>query len=256
MRARCHVEEIRKDREAIIVTEIPYQVNKARMQERIAELVRDKRIEGIADIRDESDRHGMRVVIELRRDASSDVVLNQLYRFSELQTSFGVNMLALDDGQPRLMNLKELLAVFVQFREEVITKRTRSNWARRATGAILAGLAVAVANIDEVIALIAPRRTPHRARTVDGAGLAREGRGAAGGADRRSAQFHRRRRHHQADRRTGQSHPRHPLAAPHRARPRRNRRGSEEAQRGDQDYLDILRSRPRVLGIVKSELER
>ena len=101
MRARCAVEEIRKDREAIIVTEIPYQVNKARMQERIAELVRDKRIEGISDIRDESDRHGMRVVIELKRDASSEVVLNQLYRFSELQTSFGVNMLALNNGRPR-----------------------------------------------------------------------------------------------------------------------------------------------------------
>ena len=125
MRARCHVEEIRKDREAIIVTEIPYQVNKARMQERIAELVRDKRIEGISDIRDESDRHGMRVVIELRRDASSDVVLNQLYRFSELQTSFGVNMLALNDGRPQQMNLKDLIAAFVAFREEVITRRTR-----------------------------------------------------------------------------------------------------------------------------------
>src|SRR5262249_2949529 len=94
MRAKCHIEEVRKDREAIIVTAIPYQVNKARMQEKIVELMRDKRVEGIADINDESNRHGMRVVIELKRDASADVVLNQLYRFSDLQTTFGVNMLA------------------------------------------------------------------------------------------------------------------------------------------------------------------
>src|SRR6202000_2434997 len=113
MRARCAIEEIRKDREAIIVTEIPYMVNKALLQERIAELVRDKRVEGIADIRDESDRHGMRVVIELKRDASADVVLNQLYRFSQLQTTFGVNMLALNDGRPALMNLRAQIENFV-----------------------------------------------------------------------------------------------------------------------------------------------
>src|SRR6201999_3413043 len=154
MRARCTVEEIRKDREAIIVTEIPYQVNKALLQERIAELVRDKRVEGISDIRDESDRHGMRVVIELKRDASSDVVLNQLYRFSELQTSFGVNMLALNDGRPVLMNLKDLIGIFVAFREEVVTRRTRFDLMKaRERGHVLVGLAVAVANIDEVIAL-------------------------------------------------------------------------------------------------------
>src|SRR5690348_13075751 len=105
MRAKCHVEEIRRDREAIIVTAIPYQVNKAKMQEKIAELIRDKRIEGISGITDESNRDGMRVVIELKRDASSDVVLNQLYRFSDLQTTFGVNMLALNQGRPELMNL-------------------------------------------------------------------------------------------------------------------------------------------------------
>jgi len=155
MRARCAVEEIRKDREAIIVTELPYQVNKAMMIERIAELVRDKRIEGIADIRDESDRTGMRVVIELKRDASSEVVLNQLYRFSSLQQSFGVNMLALNDGRPVQMNLKELLAAFVGFREEVVTRRTKYDLAKdRDRGHILVGLAVAVANIDEVIRLI------------------------------------------------------------------------------------------------------
>lgn len=155
MRAKCTVEEIRKDRDAIIVHEIPYQVNKARMQERMAELVRDKRVEGISDIRDESDRHGMRVVIELKRDASAEVVLNQLYRYSDLQTSFGVNMLALNDGRPQLLNLKSLIQAFVAFREEVVTKRTRFELNKaRDRGHILAGLAVAVANIDEVIMLI------------------------------------------------------------------------------------------------------
>jgi len=155
MRARCAVEEIRKDREAIIVTELPYQVNKAVLTERIAELVRDKRVEGISDIRDESDRSGMRLVIELKRDASSDVVLNQLYRFSNLQQSFGVNMLALNDGRPVQMNLKELLAAFVGFREEVVTRRTKYDLSKaRDRGHILVGLAVAVANIDDVIKLI------------------------------------------------------------------------------------------------------
>ena len=155
MRARCAIEEIRKDREAIIVTEIPYMVNKALLQERIAELVRDKRVEGISDIRDESDRHGMRVVIELKRDASSEVVLNQLYRFSQLQTSFGVNMLALDNGRPAQMNLKEMIAVFVAFREEVITRRTKFDLGKaRDRGHVLVGLAVAVANIDAIIKLI------------------------------------------------------------------------------------------------------
>src|ERR1700712_2551545 len=155
MRARCHVEEIRKDREAIIVTEIPYQVNKARMQEKIADMVREKRIEGISDIRDESDRHGMRVVIELKRDASSEVVLNQLYRYSELQTTFGVNMLALNGGRPELMNLKAMIGAFAAFREEVVTRRTRFELSKaRDRGHVLVGLAIAVANIDEVIALI------------------------------------------------------------------------------------------------------
>ena len=155
MRARCAVEEVRKDREAIIVTELPYQVNKAMLIERIAELVRDKRVEGIADIRDESDRSGMRMVIELKRDASSEVVLNQLYRFSSLQQSFGVNMLALNNGRPVQMNLKELLAAFTSFREEVITRRTKYDLAKaRDRGHVLVGLAVAVANIDEVIRLI------------------------------------------------------------------------------------------------------
>ena len=155
MRARATVEEIRKDREAIIVTEIPYQVNKAVLMERIAELVRDKRVEGISDIRDESDRHGMRMVIELKRDASAEVTLNQLYRFSSLQQSFGVNMLALDQGRPLQMNLKEFIAAFTDFREEVVTRRTKFELTKaRDRGHVLVGLAVAVANIDEIIRLI------------------------------------------------------------------------------------------------------
>jgi DNA gyrase subunit A len=155
MRARCHIEELRKDREAIIVTELPYQVNKARMQEKIADLIREKRIEGISDIRDESDRTGMRVVIELKRDASSEVVLNQLYRFADLQTSFGVNMLALNSGRPEQMNLKAMIGAFAHFREDVVTRRTRFELSKaRDRGHTLVGLAIAVANIDEVIALI------------------------------------------------------------------------------------------------------
>jgi len=159
MRGRTHVEEVRKDREAIIVTEVPYQVNKASMIEKIADAVRNKRIEGIADLRDESDRHGVRVVIELRRDAMAEVVLNQLYRFSPLQTTFGVNTLALNKGRPELMNLRGLISAFVDFREEVVTRRTKFLLGKaRERAHVLVGLAIAVANIDEVIALI--RRSP------------------------------------------------------------------------------------------------
>jgi DNA gyrase subunit A len=159
MRGKTEIEEIRKDREAIIVTEIPYQVNKARMVERIAELVQDKTIEGIADLRDESDRHGVRVVVELKRDAMADVVLNQLYRYTPLQTSFGVNMLALDGGRPLLMSLRDIIVAFVEFREQVVTRRTIYLLRKaRERAHTLLGLAVAVANIDEMIALI--RRAP------------------------------------------------------------------------------------------------
>jgi len=159
MRGRVHIEEIRKDREAIIVTEVPYQVNKASMIEKIAELVREKRIEGIGDLRDESDRDGIRVVIELKREAMADVVLNQIYRFSPLQSSFGVNMLALNGGKPEMLTLIELITAFVRFREEVVTRRTKFELAKaRDRAHILVGLAIAVANIDEVIALI--RRAP------------------------------------------------------------------------------------------------
>ncbi len=125
MRAKSHVEELRKEREALIFTEIPYQVNKATLVEKIAELVKEKRVEGISDLRDESDRTGMRIVVEIKRDAMADVVLNQLYRFTPLQSSFGCNMVALNGGRPELMNLKDLLEAFVDFREEVVSRRTK-----------------------------------------------------------------------------------------------------------------------------------
>jgi len=159
MRGRATIEEIRKDRTAIIVTEIPYQVNKSVMIERIADLVREKKLEGIADIRDESNREGIRVVIELKRDAAPDVVLNQLYRHSQLQTSFGVNMLALRGGRPQQLTLKDVLKTFIDFREEVIARRTKFELNKaRDRAHILVGLAIAVANIDEIVALI--RRAP------------------------------------------------------------------------------------------------
>jgi DNA gyrase subunit A len=165
IRGRTHVEEIRKDREAIIITEVPYQVNKASMIEKIADAVRNKKIEGISDLRDESDRDGVRVVIELKRDAMADVVLNQLYRFSPLQTSFGVNMLALNKGKPELMNLQQMIAAFIEFREDVVTRRTRHLLGKaRDRAHVLAGLAIAVANIDEIIALIRKSPDPATAR--------------------------------------------------------------------------------------------
>jgi DNA gyrase subunit A len=165
MRARCHIEEIRKDREAIIVTEVPYQVNKANMIEKIAEMVRSKRIEGISDLRDESDRQGLRVVIEIKRDAIADVVLSQLYRYSQLQTSFGANMLALNKGKPELMNLRQMIQAFIEFREDVVTRRTKYQLDRaRERAHILVGLVLSVANIDEVIALIRSAPDPATAR--------------------------------------------------------------------------------------------
>ncbi|MCA0401059.1 MAG: DNA gyrase subunit A [Proteobacteria bacterium] len=156
MRARAVIEEIRKDREAIIVSEIPYQVNKAQLIERIAELVREKKLEGISDLRDESDREGMRIVIELKRDAVGDIVLNQLYRHTALQSSFGANMIALNGGRrPEMMTLKDMLVAFLDFREEVIGRRTRFRLNKaRDRAHVLVGLAIAVANIDAVIKLI------------------------------------------------------------------------------------------------------
>lgn len=161
MRSKTHIEELRKEREAIIVTEVPYQVNKASMVEKIADMVREKRIEGISDLRDESSREGVRVVIEIKRDALADVVLNQLYRFTQLQTSFGCNFVALTGGRPEVLNLKDFIVAFVEFREEVVSRRTRFllNKARERAH-VLCGLATAVANIDEVIRLIRTAPTP------------------------------------------------------------------------------------------------
>ncbi|HUK61492.1 MAG TPA: DNA gyrase subunit A [Stellaceae bacterium] len=165
IRGAVKIEELGRDREAIVVTEVPYQVNKARMVERIAEVVREKLVEGISDLRDESDRDGVRVVVELKRDVIADVVLNQLYRHTPLQTSFGVNMLALNAGRPETLTLKDVLVAFLAFREEVVTRRTvfLLNKARERAHTLV-GLAIAVANIDEMIALIRAAPDPATAR--------------------------------------------------------------------------------------------
>ena len=166
IRAKTEFEEVRPGRNAIIVNEIPYQVNKSRMIERIAEVAHDKVIEGISDLRDESDRHGVRVVIELKRDVEPEVVLNQLYRYTPLQTSFGVNMLALNRGRPELLNVKDIITAFVAFREEVITRRTIYELNRaRDRAHTLVGLAIAVANLDPVIELIRAAKDASEART-------------------------------------------------------------------------------------------
>ncbi|OCJ12347.1 DNA gyrase subunit A [Rhizobium sp. AC27/96] len=165
MRGVATIEPMRGDREQIIITEIPFQVNKASMIEKMAELVRDKRIEGISDLRDESDRQGYRVVVELKRDANADVILNQLYRYTPLQTSFGCNMLALNGGKPEQMNLLDMLRAFVVFREEVISRRTKYLLRKaRDRAHVLVGLAIAVANIDEVIRVIRGAPDPQSAR--------------------------------------------------------------------------------------------
>ena len=165
MRAKVHVEQLRKDREALIVTAIPYQVNKKVLQEKIADLVREKRVEGISDLWDESNREGMRIVIELKRDAVADVVLNQLWRFSDLQTSFGANMLAINGGRPEQLNLKDMIAAFTAFREEVVSRRTKFLLNKcRDRAHVLVGLGIAVANIDDVIALIRKAPSPSEAK--------------------------------------------------------------------------------------------
>ena len=165
MRGRARIEPMRGDREQIIVTEIPFQVNKASMIEKMAELVREKRIEGISDLRDESDREGYRVVIELKRDANAEVILNQLYRYTPLQTSFGCNMVALNGGKPEQMTLLDMLRAFIAFREEVVSRRTKYLLRKaRDRAHVLVGLAIAVANIDEVINLIRRAPDPQTAR--------------------------------------------------------------------------------------------
>lgn len=256
MRAKTSVEELRKEREAIIVTEIPYQVNKTTLLEKIAELVREKKLEGISDLRDESDRQGMRIVIELKRDAIADVVLNQLYRFTPLQQTFGANMVALNGGRPETLNLKDFIRCFVDFREEVISRRTKHLLGKaRERAHVLCGLAIAVANIDEVIRLIrtSPDQNAARealtSRTWNAADLAPLIRLV--------------------------DDPRYPIAedgsytlSEAQARAilelrlaRLTALGREEI--GDElqklaaeieDYLSILRSRERIMGIIKAEL--
>jgi DNA gyrase subunit A len=166
-RAKVEVEETRKEREALIVTEIPYQINKATLIEKIAELVREKRVEGISDLRDESDRDGMRIVIEIKRDALADVVLNQLWRFTSLQSSFACNMIALNGGRPEVLTLKDFLVAFIDFREEVVTRRTKHLLTKARDAAhVQVGLAIALANIDEFIHLIRTSPDPATARTA------------------------------------------------------------------------------------------
>ena len=167
IRAKSHIETIRKDRQGIVVTEIPYQVNKAKMIEKIASLVNEKVIEGISDIRDESDKDGVRVVIELKKDVNAEVILNQLYRNTSMQTSFGVNMLALLNGRPKLMGIMEVLQAFIEFRTEVVVRRTRFELNKaRDRAHLLIGLAIAVANIDEVIRIVKESADPASAKAT------------------------------------------------------------------------------------------
>ncbi len=166
MRARTNFEDVGKDKQAIIITELPYQVNKARLQERMAELVREKKLEGISEIRDESDRDGMRVYIELKRGENAEVVLNNLFQHTQMQDSFSINMVALDEGQPKTLSLKQMLLIFVRHRREVVTRRTRYLLKEaRKRAHVLEGLAVALANIDEVIELIKRAPNPAEAKT-------------------------------------------------------------------------------------------
>jgi len=165
IRGKADIEEIRKDREAIIITEIPFQLNKTLLIEKIAELVRNKTIEGISDLRDESDRHGMRIVVELKRDTVPEIILNQLYKYTQLQTSFGANMVALDKGTPKIMNLKELLICFLDFRQEIVKRRAKYQLNKaRDRAHLLVGLAIAVTNIDEIIKLIRSSKSPAEAK--------------------------------------------------------------------------------------------
>src|SRR3954447_10209812 len=165
MRGKVEIETLRGDREAIVISEIPYQVNKASMVEKIGELWREKKIEGISALRDESDREGYRVVVELKRDAMRDVVVIQLYRYTPVQSTFGANMVALDGGRPLVMNLKDLLLSFTSFREEVVSRRTKFLLTKaRDRAHVLVGLAIAVTNIDEIIRVIRAAPDPNSAR--------------------------------------------------------------------------------------------
>ena len=256
MRGRVSVETVRKEREALIVTEIPYQVNKATMIERIAELVREKRIEGISDVRDESDRQGYRVVIELRRDAVADVVLNQLYRFTTLQSTFGANMVALNGGRPEQLNLKDMIQAFAQFREVVVTRRTKFLLTKaRDRAHVLAGLAIAVANIDEVIKLIRSAPDPATARDQ-----LMERHWPASDVAHYIALIDDPRHRVQADGtyRLSETQARAilDLRLQRLTALGRDEIGDEMRALGEsiKDYLDILRSRARVVAIIKDEL--
>ena len=166
LRARALIErQKRTDRESIVVTEIPYQVNKAKLLEKIAELVQDKRIEGISDLRDESDREGMRIVIELKRDAVAQVILNQLFKHTQMQVTFGIILLAIVHGQPQILNIKELIQQFINHRKEVVTRRSQFELRKAEANAhILEGLKIALDNLDRVIALIRASKTPKDAK--------------------------------------------------------------------------------------------
>ncbi|MFN3912078.1 DNA gyrase subunit A [Hyphomonas sp.] len=257
VRAKTEIETAKNNREAIIVTEIPYQVNKAAMITKIAELVREKKIEGISDLRDESDRNGIRVVIELKKDASADVVLNQLYRFSQMQNSFAVNMLALNGGRPELMNLRKVLEYFITFREEVVVRRTKFELGKaRDRAHVLVGLALAVANIDEIIRIIRNSPDPASARErllekawpqqdmgplIDLIADRRTRRGPEDGTIYLSDEQARAILNLPLHRLTGLG---------------RDEIGNEARGLADKiaDLLDILRSRPRILEIIRGEL--
>ena len=256
MQARSEFEEMRNGRQAIIVTEIPYQVNKAALVEKIAGMVRDKRIEGISDLRDESDRHGIRVVIEVKKDASADVVLNQLHRYSQLRTSFPANILALNSGRPEQLNIRQILQAFIRFREEVVARRTKFELNKaRDRAHVLVGLALAVANIDEIIAIIRHAPDPNTARErllekawpimdmgplldlVADRRTRWEGEDAIFLSDEQARAI----LALQLSRLTGLG---------------RDEIGNEAKGLAEKiaDYLDILRSRPRVLDIIRAEL--
>ena len=256
MRAKTTIEETKTGKEMIVVHEIPYQVNKATMVQRIAELVREKKVEGISDLRDESDRHGVRVVIEIKKDASADVVLNQLFRYSQLQTSFGVNMLALNGGRPELMNLRKVLQCFIAFREEVVARRTKFELNKaRDRAHNLVGLALAVANIDEVIRIIrhAPNPAEARERLLEKAWPASDMRAMIELIADRRTKFD-----DEGAIRLSDEQARQILELRlHRLTALGRDEIGDEAKglaKKIKDYLDILGSRPRVMDIIRGEL--
>ena len=256
VRAKYKMETI-KGREAIVFTEIPYEVNKAAVYERIGELAREKKIEGVAEVRDESNRLGIRLVVEVKRDALADVVLNQLFRFTALQSSFAVNALALNNGRPEQMNLREMLAAFLAFREQVVTRRTKFRLNKvRDRGHGLVGLAIAVANIDEIIMTI--RRAADRAEAREGL-MARAWPIADMGplidliADRRTVVTEGneiRLSHEQAEAILSLQ-----LARLTNLGREEITKSAETVAKEIKEFLEILASRERVLGIIREEME-